>query len=67
MLLGRKARIMREYEVYHAWGITTIKADELRVYSILDKPVKIFFIKDSTIVAEFYIDNIAGWAEREEE
>lgn len=61
---GRKERRMREYEVYHAWGTITIKADELRIYSILDKPVKIFFIKDGTIVAEFYIDNIAGWAER---
>ena len=58
---------MREYEVYLAWGSVSIKADEIRVYTILDKPVKIFFITDDVIVAEFYIENIAGWSERKEE
>ncbi len=58
---------MKEYEVYLAWGSVSIKADEIRVYTIIDKPVKIYFIKDGVKVAEFYIENIAGWYERRKE
>lgn len=57
---------MREYEVYLAWGTVRIKAERMNVYYILDKPLKIYFVKDGRTVAEFYLDNIAGWSERTE-
>lgn len=58
---------MRRYEVYTSYGITEIRADRVERQSVNDKAVKVLFIIEDDIVAEFYCDRICGWAERRED
>lgn len=58
---------MRTYDVWTTNGYVQVKAEEMRRYSVDDKPTKIIFLVDDEVVAEFYTEHMCGWAERKEE
>ena len=57
---------MKVYDVYYQWGVATVNAERVERLSTNDKPTKILFIVGDEIVAEFFCENTAGWAERSE-
>ena len=57
---------MRRYEIYTSFGITEVYADRIERQFLNDKAIKVIFIIENEIVAEFYCDRICGWAERRE-
>lgn len=58
---------MKRFEVITKAGATAIDAERIERHTFDDKPEKITFITGDVIVAEFYCENICGWAERREE
>lgn len=58
---------MKVYDVYYQWGVATVNAERVERLSTNDKPTKILFIVSDEIVAEFFCENTAGWAERGQE
>ena len=59
---------MREYEVITPSGLhVRIKAEKIIRNMIDDKPIKIMFLANGEIIAEYYADHIAGWREVKKE
>ena len=56
---------MRTYEVWTTIGVVTVKAEEARRFDVRDKPTRLYFLSGGEVVAEFYLDQICGWVERE--
>lgn len=57
---------MKRFDVITKAGAIAIDAERIERHTFDDKPEKIIFITGDAIVAEFYCDNICGWAERRE-
>ena len=55
---------MKRYRVWIKDTFVDITAECMEMYSVDKKPVKIrFYDNDENVIAEFYCDNICGWAE----
>lgn len=58
---------MRQYEVYIQYiPPIRIEAEKAVIHIINGKPIKIRFLLGDKTVAEFYVENIAGWRELKE-
>jgi len=57
---------MKKYDVYTPWGVVAVEAEDVTMFSINDRPIKIRFTIGDTAVAEFYCEHVSGWVERKD-
>lgn len=54
----------KKYRVWMTQNyLTDLNAERMEIVAVNDKPIKIKFLTNDNVIAEFYCDAISGWAQ----